>query len=299
MEFWYLESTVQFKGHRLSSVSHTNWSKTNARLDQQIPSRLRRSDIGHDVTSTSTIFLQLHKKCPHNEIHVHSGDTTLSSLACARDIFIVMTLFQWKVKIMRYVLLVRVRSVTSRILVLRADVVSLMSDLVTSGVFRDILSLMVEERVAPFHFSDIDACHCNPLLRNSVRHVNRIGDYSLISPILTVSLPSQITSSSSDNVSSSDVSSCSEWFSCSTKSASQMLFSRKRWTSSYTNWIQSSNWKYIFTGYFDLHYGLSFFWVNSHQYSHPFKINYKSYHKSRCRVVILRISVGTTQIRIA
>ena len=112
MKFRYRESTVQFKGHRLTSVSHTKWTKTSARLDQQITSRLRRSDIWHDVTPTSTICLQLPKKFPDNEFHVQSGDTTLSSLACVRNIFIVMLLFQWKVKIMRYDLLVRVRSVT-------------------------------------------------------------------------------------------------------------------------------------------------------------------------------------------
>ena len=214
MEFWYRESTVQFKGHRLSSVSNTNWTKTNARLDQQIPSTT-------SVDLMSTIFLQLHKKCPHNEIHVHSGDTTLSSLAYARDIFIVMTLFQWKVKIVRYDLLVRVRSVTSRIIVLRADVVSLMSDL---GTFRDLLSLTSEETVTPFWFLGHWRLSLQPTSAEScsTRQSDRklrtcISDPHCLS-FKTVS--SRITSSSSENVSSSDVSSSSEWFSCSNKSAS-------------------------------------------------------------------------------
>ena len=187
MEFWYRESTMQLKEHRLSSVSHANWTRTSVRLDQQIPSRLRRSDIWHDVTPTSTTFLQLHKKFPDHEIHVQSGDTTLSSLACTRDIFIIMKLFQWKVKIMRYDLLVRVRSVTSRSSRRRlADVRSCYKRSISWSSLVD-----VRRNSSSFDFSDIDACHCIPLLGNPVRHVNRIGDCSLVSPTLTVSLPRQ------------------------------------------------------------------------------------------------------------
>ena len=197
---------AQFKGNRLPAVSHKGGKKKRAHV--------RVSSTRNTHLSKSISILELVFSLCKRYFHWHG--TVLENR-----------------EIMRHGPFALVRPVTSPMLVLLTSV-SPVFDLSTGGAFRVLLAWVPLRNSGPFWSlrqwrvslqpTSMESCFDTPAGQEAALTCTSDPEWFSSKAVF-----SGMTSSSCGNVSSSDVSSSSECFSCSTESASQDVPCRERW----------------------------------------------------------------------